>query len=224
MFPLPGEPHPRLPLRDTARLDGPRSALLAFHRQAGPDTLVCGPAGHVLAPRELVAGATRTSLAGQVSARVPARERRLAHALPARLELAALRCAGPDHGGRSADDAVLWLRLGLTQHLMGAVRAHLGKRSSGGTSLARLPATKSALAGVAIGLLETESGLRDAPDDGPDDTTLLLLHRQVTAMDDTLLKLLGAHGLTSAGPGATAHVSRLLADLYAPSLLPREAA
>ncbi|MFH9819070.1 hypothetical protein [Streptomyces sp. NPDC017230] len=224
MLPLPGEPHPRLPLRDTARRDGPRSALTALHREAGSHTLVCGPAGHVLAPQELVADATRVSLGGQVSARAPARERRLVHALPARLELVALRCSRPRHAGRSADDAVLWLRLGLTQHLMGAVLAHLGERAFGDTPLVRLPATKSVLAEVAIALLETESGLRDAPADGPDDTTLLLLHQQVTTMEDTLLRLLGANGLTSSGPGATAHVSRLLADLYAPSVLPREAA
>ncbi|MFC7986859.1 hypothetical protein [Streptomyces sp. NPDC057336] len=222
MLPLPGEPHPRLPLRDTARRDGPRSALTAFHRQAGPHTLVCGPAGHVLAPRELVADATRVGPAGRVSARVPARERRLAHALPARLGLAALQCPVPDPAAtdRPADDAVLWLRLGLTQHLMGAVLARLGERTWGDTPLLRLPAAKSALAGVAIALLETESGLRGAPDD----TTLLLLHQQVTTMDDALLKLLGAHGLTVSGPGATAHVSRLLADLYSPSFLLREAA
>ncbi|MFI1734560.1 hypothetical protein ACH40E_36195 [Streptomyces acidicola] len=224
MLPLPGEPHPRLPLRDTARRDGPRAALAAFHELAGPRTLVCGPAGHVLAPRELVADATRVSLAGQVGTRVPAHERSLPHALPARLELAALRCPVPDRAGRPADDAVLWLRLGLAQHLMEAVLAHLGDRAFGDTPLVRLPAAKSALAGVAITHLETESGLRGAPADGLDDTTLLLLHQQLTTADDALLHLLGANGLTVSGPGVTAHVSRLLADLYAPSLVLREAA
>ncbi|MGW2176088.1 hypothetical protein ACWC1C_36720 [Streptomyces sp. NPDC001705] len=263
MLPLPGEPHPRLPLRDTARRDGPRSALTAFHQAAGPRTLVCGPAGHVLAPRELVADATRVVLSGRTAARVPARERHLAHALPARLDLVALRCPapvrperpirpirlerpdrpdrlerpdgpdrsdglersnGPDRSGRWAGDAVLWLRLGLAQHLMAAVLDHLGERSFGDTPLVRLPATKSALAEVAVTLLETESNLRGAPADGPDDATLLLLHQQVTTVDDTLLRLLGANGLTSSGPGVTAHVSRLLADLYAPCLILREAA
>ncbi|KUN00458.1 hypothetical protein AQI95_34755 [Streptomyces yokosukanensis] len=224
MLPLPAEPHPRLPLRDTARCEGPRSALLAFHRQAGPHTLVCGPAGHVLAPQELVADATQVTMAGRTSARVPARERDLTSALLARLGLAAFHFPHPQHADRCADDAVLWLRLGLTQHLMGAVLAHLGERTVGDTALLRQPTTKSALAEVAVALLEAESGLRDAAADGPDDTTLRLLHRQLTTSDEALLKLLGANGLTAAGPGATAYVSQVLADLYAPPLPSPEAA
>lgn len=205
MPPLPEQPDFKQALRDTARSDGPLGALRAFHRQAGPRTLVCGPAGHVLAPTELVAP-------------TPDRERTYLPTLLAGMGLAIVRTSS----GQGADDAVLWLRLGLAERLMDAVLDHLGTRSFGETPLLRQPVLKDALAEVAVGLLRTESSLLDAP--GFDDTALSVLHQQLDTAEHALLKLLGGTGLTTRGPGADAYVSGVLADLYAPSALPQETA
>ncbi|GAA3079845.1 hypothetical protein GCM10020000_77060 [Streptomyces olivoverticillatus] len=166
---------------------------------------MCGPAGHVLAPTELVAP-------------TPDRERTYLPTLLAGMGLAIVRTSS----GQGADDAVLWLRLGLAERLMDAVLDHLGTRSFGETPLLRQPVLKDALAEVAVGLLRTESSLLDAP--GFDDTALSVLHQQLDTAEHALLKLLGGTGLTTRGPGADAYVSGVLADLYAPSALPQETA
>ncbi|MYR37699.1 hypothetical protein GTX14_15410 [Streptomyces sp. SID4944] len=44
---------------------------------------------------------------------------------------------------------------------------------------------------------------------------LAALHRAVTRTDRVLLRLLGGHGFRTDGPGQSAHVSELLADVYA---------
>ncbi|MEU3771926.1 hypothetical protein AB0F11_01680 [Streptomyces sp. NPDC032472] len=220
----------RTRLRDTAREDGAVAALTALHRSAGPDALVHGPAGHVVAPAVLVAGATRTGRPGALAPRRGEGERDLTTPLLAALGLAALRVppgsrvhsADRDTGWDADrdtdwDTAVVWLRLGLTRRLVDSVLAHLAARTFGDTPLLRQPVVKTELAAVGVSLLEAESALTAGP--APDASAVRQLHEVLTAADRSLVRLLGAWGLACDGPGATAFVSHVLADAYAPPAL-----
>ncbi len=205
-------------LRDTARQDGARAALTALHRSAGAHALVHGPAGHAVAPAALIADATRAGRPDALAPRHPDRERELTTPLLAALGLAAVRVPGVP-GATSMqytawDTAVVWLRLGLTQRLLDGVLSHLGTRTFGDTPLLRQPVVKTELAAVAVSLLEAESALTAAHE--PDGPAARQLHDLLTATDRSLLKLLGAWGLATDGPGGTAYVSHVLADAYAP--------
>ncbi|WP_331742602.1 hypothetical protein OG239_41945 (plasmid) [Streptomyces sp. NBC_00868] len=217
--PMPDDAGPGL--RDTARYEGADAALNALHRWAGAHTLVQGPAGHALAPAALVAGATRAGRPGALAPRRPDRERELTTPLLAAFGLVAVHAGeapankAPSAEYTSWDTAVVWLRLGLTQRLLDAVLAHLATRTFGDTPLLRQPVLKTALSAAAVSLLEAESALTAGRE--PDSTGARQLHDTLTATDRSLLKLLGAWGLTTDGPGSTAYISELLADVYAPA-------
>ncbi len=49
---------------------------------------------------------------------------------------------------------------------------------------------------------------------GPVPADLTWVHRRLTAIDRTLLRLLGASGFLAAGPGRRAAIAELLADVY----------
>ncbi|MEU6461252.1 hypothetical protein [Streptomyces sp. NPDC046976] len=210
-------PDTPVPLRALARHDLPRRALAALHRQAGDGTLVHGPAGHALAPAELVASARRCCRAGATGERRTDSERELTTPLLARLGLAAVHSTAVPHGAdRSFDLSVLWVRLGMTERLLDAVTAYLGERSFGDMKLSKHPVLKDALAAAVVDLLQVAARLSDADATALDDTALRLLHHGLGATGRALLDLLGAYGLTEDGPGADAYVCAVLADLYAP--------
>ncbi|WDO09730.1 hypothetical protein ME763_31015 [Streptomyces murinus] len=205
------------PLRALARHDLPHRALTALHRQAGEGTLVHGPAGHALAPAELVASARRSCRAGLTGERLALAERELTTPLLARLGLAAVHSTAVPRGAdRFLDISVLWVRLGMTERLLDAVTAYLGERSFGDMKLSKHPVLKDTLAGAAVSLLQVAARLCDADATDLDDTALRLLHHDLGATGRALLDLLGAYGLTEDGPGAGAYVCEVLADLYAP--------
>ncbi|RAJ43044.1 hypothetical protein K353_02059 [Kitasatospora sp. SolWspMP-SS2h] len=113
--------------------------------------------------------------------------------------------------------ALLRLRLGLVQGLRDACLAHLAGRASGGSTVLMQQLVKGQLA-EALGHQLELAALLDAT--APPDLTgpaLRDLHRQLTDTGRALLRLLGAHGYLADGPGATAHVSELLADVHLPA-------
>ncbi|WP_344551174.1 hypothetical protein [Kitasatospora saccharophila] len=118
-------------------------------------------------------------------------------------------------GARAVDQAALLrLRLGLLQGLRDDCVAHLAERASGESTVLLQQLVKGQLA-EALGHQLELAALLDAT--APRELTgpvLRDLHSQVTAVGRVLLRLLGAHGFLADGPGATAHVSELLADVY----------
>lgn len=213
------EPHEARALHETARSEGAGAALAALHRSAGPHTLVHGPAGHAVAPAALVAVATRTGCPGALAPRRPAAERELTSPLLAALGLAALHidtesAPAPAPTCTDWDTDVVRIRLGLTRRLLDATFDHLDGRAFGDTPLLRQPVVKTALAAAGISLLEVESTLTGGRT--PDQAGIRQLHDTLTATDRSLVKLLGAWGLMTDGPGRTAYESQILADAYAP--------
>jgi alkylation response protein AidB-like acyl-CoA dehydrogenase len=99
------------------------------------------------------------------------------------------------------------LRLGLSEWLLDQAIAHLRGRTTGGAPLIRQQLVRGHLADVAIiqqevlGLLAAE-----APGAYP--------HDRLTEADRVTLRLLGASGFLSDGPGRLAYLSELLADAY----------
>ncbi|MFE2877614.1 hypothetical protein ACFXG6_17385 [Streptomyces roseus] len=214
-----GAPCAAVRLYETARHEGAEAALTALHRWAGPHALVHGPAGHALAPAALLAAATHAGPPGALAPRRPGAEHELTSPLLAALGLAAVRVdTAPRPPSAAWDTAVLRVRLGLSRWLLDATLDHLDGRAFGDTPLLRQPVVKAALAAAGVSLLEAESAL--TADRAPDRTGIRQLHGALTATDGSLLKLLGAWGLTTDGPGVTAYVSQVLADAYAPPATP----
>lgn len=130
--------------------------------------------------------------------------------------LAAIPCVVSDVDATSLE-GLLWLRLGLSEGLRDACLTHLKGRRSGDSSILLQQMVKLQLAEVLTEQLELEALLLscDIPSAGPSE--LRRLHDRVTLTDRSLLRLFGAVGYLSDGPGLTAHVSELLAETYLPS-------
>jgi hypothetical protein len=214
-------------IRRTAERDGALAALAALHRAVGPETLYCGPAGHVIAPAAVAESAREVWLGGIAYQRADLRETDLTTPAAARAGVTGLRFtgAGPVPAGDPAGIVPsLWLRFGLSVRLRSQTLSHLKQRRAGDTLLLHQQMIKGQLADVAVGHLLAETTLAAAggPDTDTDtdtDTdimTLLDLHDALTAIDHELMKLLGATGFLEDGPGADQYLSDLVADLYAP--------
>ncbi|SDC50096.1 acyl-CoA dehydrogenase family protein [Streptomyces prasinopilosus] len=192
----------------TARDVGPRAALAVQHGASDePDEdvrPVVGPGGHVMAPLDFP---------------LPAGARMLPTPIPAGLGVAVWRHDMPD-GAAAADyggwcETLSWLRLGLCDRLLDTVLVHLSGRTSGGEPLLRRQLLKGALADVEIERHELRAMLAELDTaDGTYFPALADLHERITDSERALLRLSGAHGFTAHGPGALAHTSELLGDVY----------
>ncbi|MFK0195703.1 hypothetical protein [Kitasatospora sp. NPDC090308] len=186
-------------LQRVARTEGLLPALRLLLEAHG-DTPPFGPTGHTLLP-EPAAG--------------PDPVRR--HPLPGGAVVLVHDPRAARAGAAVDRTALLRLRLGLVQGLRDACLAHLAGRASGGSTVLMQQLVKGQLA-EALGHQLELAALLDAT--APPDLTgpaLRDLHRQLTDTGRALLRLLGAHGYLADGPGATAHVSELLADVHLPA-------
>ncbi|TGZ03526.1 hypothetical protein [Streptomyces rhizosphaericola] len=212
-------------VRRTAREAGLVAALTALQAELAPGAIPLGPAGHALLP-EAVAAAAHGVRRG---ARTAPRER-TAESAPRTVRLhgdtlVALRHPLPP-GPEGPDDpwalGLARLRLGLSEALLDRCLEHLSGRSFGGSPLLVRQLVQDGLAEALTDHLELGELL--APEARLSAGELAALHRAVTRTDQVLLRLLGGHGFRTDGPGQSAHVSELLADVYAaPPAAPEEA-
>jgi hypothetical protein len=191
--------------------------LAGLHEKlAGPDTMLLGPGGYALLPAALLPS-VRQVLApdGVRSDRTAETETVVRLAVPD--DVVALRvAAGARPGSAAGPDAACLLALGelrmaWSRRLLAAVFAHLDGRRTGGERLLDQQLVRGALADAAVGHHEAAAVLT-ARDPSP--AALSRTHHRIADVDRALLRLLGAHGFTPGGPGATAHLSELLADVY----------
>ncbi|MEO3872004.1 hypothetical protein ABGB18_24585 [Nonomuraea sp. B12E4] len=219
-------------VREAAREHGLGPALTLLTTGVAGEALPCGPGGHAIVPAPVARGARLVWLGG-----VPADRDRAGEVVIGELEVegehltilrhppvrdAPARITAPvalpvitpvtawAHG-------LAWLRLGLSERLLGACTGYLRRRKAGDTTLLLQQLVKGELAEVVIEHLEIEAALADRDAGAP---ALSRLHTQITRADRALLRLLGASGFTREGSGWPAHVSELLADVYAGSAHP----
>ncbi|MFI9360454.1 hypothetical protein ACIG5E_05265 [Kitasatospora sp. NPDC053057] len=218
--------------RASARSDGLVPALTLLSRALSPGAPPCGPRGHAVVPRELLdeygdlaetVDSTRNT--GGPSDAMPG----LAVLRPTATERTS---PGPDP--HTWGTGLAWLRLGHSERLREACVAYLAARKVEGTSLLLQQLVKGALADALIEQLEIGSVLDELAEEAPDTEgaegaeepdllspsrpldarALARLQAQITEVDRALLRLLGAYGFTSEGPGRAAYASELLADVY----------
>lgn len=208
--------------RSAARRHGFAAGLRRLGEALPDDVLPCGPGGHAVVDADRYDRAGWIRLGGTVVRRDRSRETRLAAAgLDA--DLVALRhpidssVAGADPWWSAG---LAWPRLGQSEALLQACLTYLANRHSGGVRLLDLPVVQGDVATAQVALVELDGLLPDLPgpaDDRTEDRELRLLHRRVTAADRALLRLHGAHGFLSDGPGRQAQVSELTAHVYVPA-------
>jgi hypothetical protein len=108
---------------------------------------------------------------------------------------------------------LVWLRLGNSRWLLEQCLGYLSGRSAGDVPLVHQQLVRGHLADVATDQMIVHTLLAGA---GPADIAAAVddLHDYLTRADRTLLRLLGASGFLSDGPGQSALLSELLADVY----------
>ncbi|GIJ79436.1 Acyl-CoA dehydrogenase, C-terminal domain [Micromonospora phaseoli] len=127
----------------------------------------------------------------------------------------------PQRGGTDSRPAgwvlgLTWLRLGVSQWLLDQARTYLAGRTSGGVPLIQQQLVQGSLA-EAVTEQQGVVAVLDALESAGDELSPSLaahLHRQITDTDRMSLRLLGAGGFLSDGPGGIAHLSELLADAH----------
>ncbi|MGW4898432.1 hypothetical protein ACWEQL_40275 [Kitasatospora sp. NPDC004240] len=202
-------------VRRTARQGGLVAALTALQAELAPGALPLGPAGHALLPEAAARAATTVRHGGRTAPRDPAAETALP---PVRLHgetLLPVRHPLPS-GAAGTDDrwtlGLARLRLGLSEALLDSCLEYLGARTSGDTPLLLQQLVRGSLAeALTEHLMLAELLDEDAEFDAGQ---LTELHRTITRTDRSLLRLLGGHGFRADGPGQSAHVSELLADVH----------
>jgi alkylation response protein AidB-like acyl-CoA dehydrogenase len=118
-----------------------------------------------------------------------------------------LRAAGADNRPPGWVAALGRLRLGLSEWLLDQAIAHLRDRATGGAPLIQQQLVRGNLADAVIIQQEVLGMLAaDVPGAYP--------HGRLTEADRITLRLLGASGFLSDGPGQLAYLSELLADAY----------
>ncbi|TLQ47867.1 hypothetical protein [Streptomyces marianii] len=178
---------------EVARTYGARQAFEELYRAYPEGTLLRNPAGHAVVP----------------SGRLPGADDLLPEPLRG-CGLVIVRDPSAPQPAWPADTLVR-LRLGLSRALLDACLTYLGQRTVHGAPLLHQQLIGGALADAVTEQTEIESVLM-APSNGPD--ALGDLHRQISTVDRGLLRLLGAFGFTAEGPGRTALLSELIADVY----------
>jgi len=188
----------------------------ALEALMGTRTVPYGPRGHAVVPRSLAESADRASHGGPAVARDRTAESEIADPLLEAEGLVGLGWAGPRPDGAAGDWSALArdlavLRLEVSGRLAGDCVAYLDARSTGGTRLLDQQLVRGDLADAGIDLAEVRTLLTGAR---PPAGLLPVLHRRLTAIDRTLLRLLGASGFLADGPGRAAAVAELLSDAY----------
>lgn len=214
--------------RSAARWHGFAAGLRRLAEVLPDDVLPCGPRGHAVVDVARYERARWIRLGGTVVRRDRSRETRLVAAgLDA--ELVAMRHPVDDAGEPTNDTVagadplwsagLAWLRLGQSEALLQACLTYLAHRHSGGVLLLDLPVVQLDVATAQVALVELDGLLPHGigATDGAGDHALRVLHRRITATDRALLRLHGAHGFLSAGPGRQAQVSELTAHVYVPA-------
>ncbi|WP_432049581.1 acyl-CoA dehydrogenase family protein [Verrucosispora sp. NA02020] len=106
-----------------------------------------------------------------------------------------------------------WMRLGVSQWLLDQAREYLTGRTTGGVPLIQQQLVQGSLAEI-VTEQQGVAAVLDALEHDPDPSLAAYLHRQLTDADRASLRLLGAGGFLTDGPGGIAHLSELLADAY----------
>jgi hypothetical protein len=178
----------------------------------GSGTVPFGPGGHAVVPAPLAESAEEAWFGGRVTVRDRTGESRVDAPLLAGEGLVGLRVAGPVPAGDwtawSADLARF--RLAQSAALLGDCVRYLSDRLVGADRLLDQQLVRADLADAGTDLAELRALLT-----GPVAADLTGIHRRLTAVDRTLLRLLGASGFLADGPGRRAAVAELLADVYA---------
>ncbi|MEU7343703.1 hypothetical protein ABZ778_07210 [Streptomyces bacillaris] len=203
-------------VRRTARDAGLVAALSALQAEQVPGALPLGPAGHALLPESVAAAAHGVRRGARTAPRERTAETTLRTVRLYGDTLVALRHPLPP-GPEDPDDpwalGLARLRLGLSEALLDSCLEHLSARTFGGSPLLVRQLVQDSLAEALTDHLELGELL--GPEAGLTGGELIALHRAVTRTDRVLLRLLGGHGFRTDGPGQSAHVSELLADVYA---------
>ncbi|MDW5329524.1 acyl-CoA dehydrogenase family protein [Plantactinospora sp. KLBMP9567] len=200
-------------LRDVARAQGPVPALTRLYTRVGRDAVHGGPRGHAIVPSTVLARATQVCLGGVLRDRVPATERLLPlQGGPDGGEVRAVRLRAGAPPCPAFLTGLTWVRFGLSRGLLDATVRHARTRTVSGGPLLHQQLVKGTLADVLVELLAVESVLHGEPTG----VALRELHDQITRADRMLLRLLGARGFVTAGPGSASYLSELLADAYVP--------
>lgn len=111
------------------------------------------------------------------------------------------------------DLALVWLRLGLSERLREDAVGYLQGRTVGaGNPLLQQQLVKVAVAESLLDHLEVRAVLTGARPGTLSGPQLRDLQERLTAADRAQVRLLGASGYLSTGPGQVAYVSELLAE------------
>jgi hypothetical protein len=230
--------------RGAARQDGLAPALTVIAEEVLPGLLPCGPGGHALVAAPTYRDAEGVWADGATRPRDTGRENLLGtYDLPGGSVVTAAVAAGAvtaggfpsaataeglaarlvpstAAGGHRQDLpdlfalALVWLRLGLSEALRAQCVSHLGRRRSGDTYLLQQQMVKGTVAETVTEQLEIRAVLADARAGDLPRTMLRHLNTRITAADREQVRLLGASGYLTDGPGMTAYVSELLAEVY----------
>ncbi|WP_051415589.1 acyl-CoA dehydrogenase family protein [Nocardiopsis sp. CNT312] len=170
-----------------------------------PEAPVLGPSGHGLTCGS-VSGAAGPAAEPVAGISVAGRSWSLL-ARPATAE----RAPDPPPGWSAGVAAI---RLGLSLWLRDRAVARLRKRKAGGRALVHQQLVGSDLAWAATEQAIAESLLTGSTERPDDHAVLCRASRRVTAADRCVLRLFGASGFLSDGPGQVAYLSELMADAY----------
>ncbi|MEH1166482.1 acyl-CoA dehydrogenase family protein [Micromonospora sp. CPCC 205539] len=187
--------------RRTARAGRPAAAFAELRAEVLDVAIPYGPGGHAVAPAALLVDANARQHAATPLAELTVGPDRWL----------AIRSAGsaPPEPPEAWRTGVLRLRLGLSQWLLDRCLDHLGERTSGGIPLISHQLVRVELAEAAADQLIVELSTG-----GLEPAGLHRLHERLLHTDRALLRLLGAAGYRSDGPGQVALLSELLADVY----------
>jgi hypothetical protein len=197
----------------------------ALERLLGAQTVPFGPRGHAVVPRTLAESAHQISFGGTVVERDRAAESELADPLLEAEGLVGIRWTGPLPAGVGARPSLLLgiavLRLDVSDRLAGDCVSYLSARTTGDTRLLDQQLVRGDLADAGTDLAELRILLAGPP---PPPELLPWLHKRLTGVDRTLVRLLGASGFLADGPGRRAAVAELLSDAYVVGARPSELA
>lgn len=197
--------------RAVAYTHGAAAALTLLHAETSPGVLPAGPGGHVFVPEHIEAGCDRYETPVGARARDGTREERLDG--PDGLAVLRIRGAGPSGGGWPS--GVGWIRLGLSERLLGQATEHLRGRTVQDTTTLNLPLVRAMLADAAGGIAEA-AAMFAASGDSSALQRLQRIHRSLDEVGRLCLHMFGAAGFLATGPGGDVRVSELLADAYQP--------
>ncbi|MGW7362921.1 hypothetical protein ACWGI8_05695 [Streptomyces sp. NPDC054841] len=205
-----------------ARQDGLAPALTVLGSSLLPGLLPYGPSGHAVVPAGIYDNAVGLWADGVTCERRAEGETKLATVdlpggsvvMAAATGYQAAAVADEDQRASFALGLV-WVRLGLSEALRADCLRYLGRRRTGDSYLLQQQMVKGTVAETVVEHLEIRAVLAEA---GPGDLPFAMLrhlHAQITRADREQVRLLGASGFLTEGPGMTAYVSELLAEVHA---------